>query len=146
MKSMITIKHVLPILAAVSMLLPGCGDSSSQSFETLVKDAESKLQQLNTSDTHSTQRYENFRSTVDGNTGTLSFTCELELDATSVGGGIIETSFDWRATYQFTGGAWDYVSSERQVHHLSGAVVWKTPRTDVEGNTAVLSILESLHQ
>jgi hypothetical protein len=146
MKSMITMKFFLLILAAVSMLLPGCGDSSSQSFETLVTDAESRLQQLNTSDTHSKNRYVNFRSTVDGNTGTLSFTYEMELDASSLGGGIIETSFDWRATYQFTGGAWNYVSSERQVHHLSGAVVWETPRTDAEGNAAVLTILESLQR
>ena len=138
-------KYPLLILAGVSILLSGCGASSSQSFETIVKDAENRLQELNTSDTHSTQRYENFRSTVDGNTGTLSFTCELELDATSVGGGIIETSFDWQATYQLTGGTWDYVASERQVHHLSGAVVWETPRSDVEGDAAVLTILESLH-
>ncbi len=138
-------KFTLLILAALFMLQSGCSASSSQSFETLATDAENQLQQLNSSDNHSTKNYKNFQSTADENTGTLSFTCELELDASSLGGGIIKSSFDWRVTYQFNDGAWDYVASERQVHHLSGAVVWESPRPDAEGNAEVLTILESLH-
>lgn len=138
-------KFALQAFITLTLLQTGCSISSSQSFETLVTEAENRLQQLNTSDNHGTKKYTNFRSTVNENSGTLSFTCELEIDASSLGGDIIESSFDWRAIYQLNDEVWDYVTSERQVHHLSGAVAWESPRSDAEGNAEVLTILESLH-
>lgn len=138
-------KYLLLILVTLSMLLSGCGKSAKSSFEAMAKDAENRLQLLNTSDTHTNNSYGNFRHEVQDNIGTLSFTYNLELDATDIGGGIIRTSFDWRAKYEFKDGQWQYVSSERQVHKLDGTVVWQNPRRDVEIDTEVLSILESLN-
>ena len=91
-------KLALQAFITLTLFQTGCSISSSQSFETLVTEAENRLQQLNTTDNHGTKKYTNFRSTVNENSGTLSFTCELKIDASSLGGDIIESSFDWPGT------------------------------------------------
>jgi hypothetical protein len=110
-------KSTLCIAACLTIvLLPGCGGDQENSFKKLAAEKETRLKQLLDKNTqHGKTACRNFRSSVQGENGTIEFGSYNEVDGSSAGLGIIRVEIGWRAKYAYKNDKWGYVSSERQV-------------------------------
>jgi hypothetical protein len=95
--------------------------SAETSFGSFAADKESRLKRLlDKADQHGRASFERFHFQHQGQEGTIEFVHYLELDGTRAGLGLIQAEIGWKVRYALRAGAWQYVSSERQVWDMLG--------------------------
>ncbi len=90
------------VVCLATMLFAGSGDNRDSSFKNLASEKEASLKRLLDKTTqHGKSACRNFRSSVQGDDGTIEFSSYNEVDGSTAGLGIIRVDIGWKAKYAY---------------------------------------------